>query len=69
MTLCTARLNIGSIRFPLDVPLAVVPVLLAEMPETPETLDLRDVDLAKSAPRVADDGSSVMATGDSERGV
>jgi hypothetical protein len=42
ITLCTARLNIGSIRFPLAVdPPAVLfaPELLAE---TPETFDLRD---------------------------
>ena len=41
--------------------------LPALLPETPETLDLSDVDLVKSAPRVADDGSSDMCAGESER--
>jgi hypothetical protein len=64
MTLWTARLNIGSIRFP---ELITLPALLPETPETPETLDLSDVDLVKSAPRVADDGSSDIWAGESER--
>jgi len=66
MTLWTARLNIGSILLPGFMILAdtLVPVLLAEIPET---LDLSDVDRVKPAPRVAEDGSSDMRAGDSER--
>jgi hypothetical protein len=62
-------LNIGSIRFPAFIILAdrFVPVLFAEIPETPETLDLSDVDLVKPAPRVADEGSSEIGVGESER--
>jgi hypothetical protein len=45
----------------------VVPVLLLETPETAETLDLSDVDLVKSAPRVVGDTSSEIRAGDSDR--
>jgi hypothetical protein len=60
-------LNIGSIRLPELMAERFVPVLLEEIPETPDTLDLSDVDLVKPAPRVAEDGSSDICAGESER--
>jgi len=41
--------------------------LPALLPETAETLDLSDVDRVKSAPRVAEEGSSDIGAGESER--
>lgn len=67
MTLCTARLNMGSIRLPVVMADPVVPVLLLETPETAETLDLSDVERVNSAPRVVGDTSSEIRAGDSDR--
>jgi hypothetical protein len=47
----------------------VVPVLLADIPETPDTLDLSDVDRVKSAPKDAGGRSSDNRAGDSDRAV